>query len=220
MKSFDSLDREELVKLTDEQLGMYVDIECANRGIALLPMKPVDPKATKPEKDTTVFTIDTLHFLNASDAQAVVAFIKQNGFKLVNVSYLSGPSYEHCYSLANVDSALKLDSQQVYSPEAKDTYAELIAVAEQKKSEYDEAKKEYNDVYNERKVVYDEIQQTYTEALVWVEKKRQAKQNYERYLELADGDQQVAKTFFLNAYSSKYPQDILDITVTLAQQSY
>jgi hypothetical protein len=214
MKRFEELTREELAALTNEQRQAYIDYACAEQGIPFLPPMPEDPKNRKPEKDATIFSLNIGYFLKQADAQAVMDFIQKNGFQLVDMHYLSGPSYETMYEKRTTDD-ISISTSRVYSPETANKYRSVIEQAEKDRKKYDEDLANYKHIYDQRRDVISEIDEKISQACDFLEKRRFYTETFNRYLEVAGGVHNVAMYFFKNAYGAKCPTEILDeLTVT------
>lgn len=202
MKTFDSLTEQELVALTDDEIQRYIDYACAEHGVPLLPaMLPEPPKVEPPAQDAVVYAVGRAYStdvvcMKSDDAQRLADLL--NSIPTCSLGYVSGPSYEK-----------KIEPQRgpylvmptpCYSAELAATIAPTLASAERAKNVYDAAKKDYDRAVNERGAFASEIREKVEEAWATHRRREDRRRDYARYLELADGNADIAARFLQNAH--------------------
>ena len=197
LRRFDDLSEAEVLSLSDEQVRYYMDLECAEAGAPLLPPDPgVEPQKETFPKDREHFAVGGILFKNASDAQRVLELV--NTLPRFKSDYARGGSYyEHIITAK--DEPEVMGSSRDYSPEAWELVRADVTAQNQAKERWKAAKGEYDKAVEKR-----------DEACAWVmgrveavreneRKRQQYAVELARYVELAKGDEDVARDFLLRA---------------------
>lgn len=197
MKPFNDLSRQELTELTHEDIERYIDLACAEAGVALLLKEPPTPPTKIIAEDMTVFGVGDLLFQSDDVARAVADFV--NGCTgRGELKYLSAPSYRKVWEPATD----RVDVSRVvaFSPERAASLRAEIEQAERAKKAYDDDKRRYDEVAHERAAIAREISTAIEDA--WSHRRRveELQRAYARYVELAEGNRLIAARFFEKAY--------------------
>lgn len=197
MKTVFDLSRDEIVALTDEEIGLYIDKELANKGI------PIEAKnwniknkkeISYPKTGVPLFVLKDIGigFRTIEGATEVAnLLVKYNAFKTES-RYLAG-SYEQFWIMKEgVCPAVK--GETGYSKEEfdkideKNKNPELTSI-----NTFNDTVKKANEIKDRvLKYVYNIKQErSYNNDLVGI---------FERYKDIADGDMEVAMNFIKEAY--------------------
>lgn len=197
MKTVFDLSRDEIVALTDEEIGLYIDKELANKGI------PIEAKnwniknkkeISYPKTGVPLFVLKDIGigFRTIEGATEVAnLLVKYNAFKTES-RYLAG-SYEQFWIMKEgVCPAVK--GETGYSKEEfdkideKNKNPELTSI-----NTFNDTVKKANEIKDRvLKCVYNIKQErSYNNDLVGI---------FERYKDIADGDMEVAMNFIKEAY--------------------
>lgn len=194
MKTFYDLTSEEKVELTTEQVQYYAKIDCANQGI-IIPQKPINglKAVVAPTQQYYQVGYESFVFESIEDAQNYID-VKNKSFQLKSI----GNNY---------------DNKNQYISERTSDYKEVKTISAYSKEESVDLKSvlEYNAEVSKELKEYDESLSKYNkiESSIWNEINEINFKNsrvdlydkiYNDYLDLANGDNKVAYTFFDKAY--------------------
>ena len=194
-RRFDDLNDAEVLALDHDGVGRWIDIECACEGVPLLPPEPTEPAAPLMTPDVTVFNVGNLYFANADEATRIAELAMS--FPRHELNYVSGPRYEKRVGPA---SDVLVSPQRAYSvkhwEEVKDE-AERYTTA---KATYDHLKTDFDKAVKLRERIAESVRE-HVERVQDAERERQQMRlNLARYLDLADGDREIAVKFLKAAY--------------------
>lgn len=199
MKRFSDLNEAELTSLTDADIARYIDYACAENGVALLPTLPPAPQPVEFTPDAKLYQVDYhWSFATAEDAAKVVQVL--NECRAIDTGYLQTPSSVTSTVISGRKSAPSMSVQDAFSAELAAKLKDELAGAKQAEDIYAKAKKVYDAAVSERECYADEIRDKVANA--WeVRNRREARQrDYDRYLELADGNADIALRFLVKAH--------------------
>lgn len=201
MKPFDDLTHEELIALTDEQVNYYIDRECAEAGVPLLPpTAPVQPTIEQVSKSVTHYMVAGLRFLSEQEARRVNDAIRTAGSRRTTQYVGSRWSYSGPMHDVPDESEVTVSIEHVHTP---DEAARQQLANEQKadlKSAFETAKKDYDSAVSGRENVAGRVRAVVSSAWTLERRRQRLLSEYERYLPLANGDEQVAKRFLQRAH--------------------
>lgn len=206
MKRFQELTDVEVLALSEEEIERYIKLEMAEEGIKIL-QKPVEPKyKTIPEGDELTYGVggfaDNVVFKEKGAAQRIADAITKelpNAFDL---------SYNRNYSLRYLK---KADTEYTnlgvvkhskhYKKETLDRIEEDKTANDDLKRIYEKELKEYDSENNRasriRSDIWDRVHYLQQQEL---EKERNLTR-YKEYLELANGNPEIAMNFLKKAYT-------------------
>lgn len=207
MKIFDSLTEQELVALTDEQIQRYIDYACAENGVPLLPSMVQPPPVVNFEADVKIYTVGHhLHFATMEEATRVADAIQANN--PIELDYLSTPSGAPSHAVSRRRSTSEsVTVQDAFSAERAAALKDDMAGAQKAEAVYQAAKKEYDRAVNERESYADDIRGKVADAWETHNRRESRRRDFERYLQLADGNREIAARFLANAHRDA--QDLL-----------
>jgi hypothetical protein len=195
---FDDLTDDEVLLLTSTEIQEWIDLECAEAGVPLLPERPVEPMDVRVTPDVTVFGLAGMHFENQDDANAALAFL--DGLKRVEVGYVHGPRFEQTFK--GPAGPLSITPLRVFTLPAWNQIAAVANAAAVKKTEYNAAFAEYDKIERARKATIDGIQNRFTEIHRRERAREAMRGHFSRYMTLAKGNRVTAIRFLKDAYPS------------------
>lgn len=206
MKQITELSEAEILQLTTEQINKMIQFKMAEAGIKIL-TKPVEPSYRDlPVKTELLYQVTGIEYLftEKSIADDEGQALQAAASKMRTSSYI-GNAYTHKKVVKmeqyNLDLIGKVTEVLYYSPADAPLVDEIV-------NENKAYKKTYEDLLTEFKK--NEEEADYIRVDIWeVVKNVQAKHNkmadmkyqYERYLDLADGNKKIALNFLKKAYS-------------------
>jgi hypothetical protein len=201
MKRLSEYTKKELISLTPEQRHDLIDLECANEGVRLLPEKPIKPEKTGLEKDITYFELaGTVKFANRKEIITIVDTI--NKCELLESEYLMRYDYDHRY-LKKSDKYVSFEQCQGYSEET------LLKIKDRKKQydkdieDYEKSKNEYSEILKKQIKISAKVDEKIREAGREHELIKALRREYNRYLQLSEGDRKIAFNFLLDGRSDQ-----------------
>lgn len=197
-KAFDQLTEAELVALSENDIQRYIDLACAEDGVALLPELPEKPPTKAVPDDLTVYEVAGMLFFDAGEANEVAAAINLARTRVL-AKYISGPSYRRTVEPA-VD-PVNVTSLQILRPETAAQMRALIEAHEAEVKRYNELKTAHDKITRARESHANAIRSKVEDAWSLHRRREQRGRDYARYLELAEGNQAVAMRFLDKAYS-------------------
>lgn len=203
MKPFSELTHLELIALDRATIDRYIDLECAEEGIALIDATPPTLPATAPPgNDQTAYCLAAF-FVHRADAEQVAAFAAR--FARVTKEYktLPGKTYKSTYVFEPTipDSELTVAADTAFSQEVYAKRASVIAAAEREKGEYETAKAAYDRAIEQRLRVASRFQEAIDEARASEAKRAGYQSLFSRYLDLAEGVRRTACRFMVNTHA-------------------
>lgn len=201
MKSYTELSSRERLALTDEEIRDYAKRELLMKGTKIT-VEPEKPKVTpddiiKKMDHILIFTVAGNHFANESDARDFVD-TKRYDTKYPNYAY-DTPFYvpiEKDSYLNGISSKLvpTYESFEKYSSEYEESKKDM-KIYTALKDEYDQSIKDLND---EIRTINDSIRVLREED----DRVLRIKAVWDEYVSLANGDENIAKEFFVKAYGA------------------
>lgn len=206
MKRYMELSEDELLGLSSAELQDLIDLECANKGIPLLPPKPVEPTMGIPEPTVSVYTVCNFTFLDVQDATKLMDFINSSSVVDLNKDYQAGDaSWIRPYQTY---SRPMVTESKAFTAEQWEGIRQIIDEYKKDKQRYVEHKKLYDEISSKRMDIADEISERISELtdkraeIEWVV------QEFKRYVALAEGDKGTALIFFKAAHPAKAEKHI------------
>lgn len=200
MKYFREYEPDELLALTTEEVERLVDLECAHRGVALIPASPAPPTEVQAGPDVTVYNAGGAMFKDEADALKVCDLL--NSLPKLETYYLgTGYSYSGPQGVRLGDrETAESPTQSTYWTEAHhDKHRVSIAAYKEAKATYDKDRKAYESALTERTAVAEEIAAVRHTAQDELDTAALVRREFERYLDLADQSRDVALKFYLDA---------------------
>lgn len=192
-----------------EQIEDIIDYECACKGVRLatLPKEPVMPDGS--DQDRTVYQIGGLQFTTQADALRVLEVCKSS--TLVEFGYASAANWSYkIYVPLTKDnySYPTVEEVHLYSVERWEKVRKDLLEYKAKKEVYDEEKKEYDAAREIRIGFSDALYAKIQEFRNKEQRRERADALFTRYIELADGNHDIAERFMSNAEPQLYKEFI------------
>jgi Cft2 family RNA processing exonuclease len=205
MKRISELSHDEIIKLTDEQINNFIDIEIAEEGIKPCPM----PQSPTLENIGVVATeifykVGELLFPNKEDA------IRVASMDIYTPQYNWQISYDFKWAEKNVD--LKIEEVSFYKKEDILRSTGLIKARDSRKEQYKKEKEKYDKYLNSTASFRDSVWSIISEARNKEYSIQNAITAFKKFLQIADNDESVALRFFDKAFFDE-PQEIKDIAL-------
>lgn len=194
MKRIHDLSKEEVLALNDEQIAKFVDYECAMNGAPLLPLMPEKPTLKKPEPDTVAYEVSvgyqaTIYLANEFDAAEVLQLLKSmRVFRKDWSADILVPEPE-----------TTMRSIPIFSPDIWESVRAQKAAYDEAEKAYTFAKEEYDKAFSERQACFNEVWQIVREAREDEYRRNSITLKFNRYLELAEGNREIALRFLKNS---------------------
>ena len=196
MERYMNMSEATLANITDEQFAMLVDIECMYNGKIISVDKPtyqVEP--TVPVGEIDVYEVAGYNFTDPKEAEKVAQIINSSTSR-VRLDYDYKVGYEYRYIETEEDTSVKVVAKNVYS---KDTFSYLSGILTnitEIRDSNKKAKKEYAARCYERNEIAEKISKAVSEARSREYRLKVACNVYTKYLELCNGDKEIADKFF------------------------
>ncbi len=198
MKTIDEMNHEEILALTDGQVNVLIDYECALEGKPLLPPMPVAPQKVEIEPDILVYEVGGVTTTCPDHAAKILAAIETGD--QWETEYVSGYSGTRRLRPTDYYHKAKIETRKVFSVEKWDEMKNAINQYEATKKSYEEAKKEYDDAANDRVQISERIWNTVSHFRNEEFRRRHLRNEFSRYLELAEGNHTIAMNFLKKAH--------------------
>lgn len=202
MKTFNDLSAEEKVALTTEQVQYYAKIDCANRGI-IIPQKPIVEVQEVAPPTQKYYQVGYESFVFETDKEAQ-DYIDAKSKALQVKSIGSGYDSKNQYVSERNSDYKDFKSITLYTKEEAEVLKDIIKAnteALKEWADYHKSLKEYEDIVNG---MWDEIR----EINYYNSRKEYYSKVYNDYLDLAEGNNKTAYTFFSKAYKTVSLNDI------------
>ena len=197
MRRYYDFTKEELTKLSEEEINTLIDIEIAYAKIipAIEPKIP-EYKTVNIEKKDVAYNINGLIFRKAEEAQLVLTMT------VANEEYdYNGTGYD--YKWIDKDRDLKMVAESYYKHEDVKMLKEAIMYNERVKKQYKEDKNAYDKYVEKTASIRSEVRNAISDAWKFKNDLEYSKTMMEKYLKLSDGDTKIANKFFTDAFGSK-----------------
>lgn len=195
MKRYTDLSIEELNSLTDEQIQKFIDIEVAFAGIQIV----IKPLSAEVQRITIVPTLSAYHIKGVLVEDLEVARILQSAvvFK-TNYSY---PDYDRKYIEEVTETGI--ETQQFFHKEELEQVKGQVTAAKEAETAFKAANKLYCEYQQQIDAFQHEVLGAVANARQVIYQRQQAQAAYDRYLNLADGDEDIAARFFRDAFKGQ-----------------
>jgi len=204
MKRYEQMTHEELIALTEDEIRLLVDREIAESGImpAECP-KPPDLENLNISKTEVGYEVGGLIFQNKDDAETVA------GMPLLQKKYNYSWGYDYEWFDPLIDPAVS--QVAVYKQSDVARVRDAVAENKRKKADYAPAKHDYDNFCGKTSAIRNRVWSCVGEAKAFQRRIDLAKKTWEKHLTLADGDEQLASRFFVDAFWDD--PDIIDRVV-------
>lgn len=196
MKDFDTLTDAEIVALTDEQRQHYRDLACAEAGAPLATPQPVAPTVADVEDDITAYVVGSFKFATPEGAAAVAELVNKTPH--YDTHYLSGAGYRQ-YAELKTDHEV-VTPTRLLSLQAATSKRDAINEFQRQKTQYEADKKEFERVTQARTNATYNVNCRIHNAFENEQRRASLREQFARYLQLAEGNAAMATRFLIRAY--------------------
>lgn len=199
MKRLEDYTREELINITDEEKKLLIEIEAMCEGVEI----PDTPKyieeqfVDRPDMEVYEIEVGDLIYTSKEEAEKVISFLNSTSRGTLDYKYETG--YDRKYYKSN-DDLVSAKSIRVYSDEKYRQISNLLKANKNAKEVNDKLKNEYINAIKGYNNIVAEVQEAIDNAVYAKQTEERYRTAYDRYIELANGDKEVAQTFFKNTY--------------------
>lgn len=203
MKNFNELTKEELSKLSREQVDAYIDIKLASSGIVKQSNIVVDyPDYVKeisqcPERDLTIYTVDDYHFADIESAQKLKDVLESLHILHKDYEYSVGSEFDYI-----TDREIKASSISIKKVYSKPKFESIKNQLKEIKRQKDAINKQNDDIdkdvidYGAIENVKSEIRSKVREAIVFFQSAKQYASNYDKYFLVTNDKEMAMKTIY------------------------
>lgn len=208
MRKIDEMDINEIVLLTDEQIDIMVRARCMEEGVPLEP-RPPESSFFEIPKTVTGFNVKgtEIWFENRSAASELAELLNKHRAELRQKKYEWQTGYdvewlENYSPEVVIEERLFYDKQQIQDKEA------LMVKRKTLKEQYESDLKLYEKSRDKIRRISDNIYSVYYEARKTNERVQRAKDTFQEYIALSNGDKEQAKIFFDKAYKESLDEKV------------
>ena len=209
MKIYD-LTHEEIIQLNEEDVKSMAKFECASEGIALVSEPPNSKVYTPISFDSEVYEVSGFDwkFVKKSDADEflnVIIKLFADG-KICKASYewQTGSQYKYIKPFKDDGHAFNVTSQPVFTEQAYTRLTSELIRHKEAEEAYAIALNAYNTAANAVRKKCSTIWEIYNTAIRREEKIQSLRKTWLEYLQIANNDEGLARTFFLKGYPKIY----------------
>jgi hypothetical protein len=198
MKRYNEFTREEQASLTSEQIERLIDLEIAFAGI--LPVeRPIPVTEFKPAIEATdvAYEVFNVLFRKQEDATAVA------GMEVLKSEYdYYGAGCNYCWLTERTDYDSGVKTKHFYKKEDVIPIKEAIKDSRKKQEAYKKEDEEYEKYLKSISSIRDEVYSACREAARFMARVEKAQQVYNKHLDLAENNVEIAMNFFKDAYKN------------------
>ena len=197
MKRYNEMETEALAAVSEETLKTLIELEYAHNGVvpAERPTLTPLPKVEIFPSDEA-FECDNIIFKNLADAET---FKKLERFS-ANYDYNVSSDYKY---LVPASDFYGIKPTKFYKKSDIDSARIVLSDIKRIEKENSAAESEYEKFCKETASIREEVYEAYRDACEIVKKREQAAKVYEKHLVLAEGNEEIAKKFFRDAYKNQ-----------------
>lgn len=192
MKRYTDLTMEELNALTDEEVQKFIDIEVAFAGIQMV----TKPMPVETSRIVIVPTVTAYHVKGVLVEDLEVAKVLQ-GTVVFKENY-NYPDYDRKYLTEQTEASI--ETKQFFLQEELEKVKGQIMAAKEAETAYKAASKVYCEYQQQIDAFQQEVLDAVRNARQVMYQRQQAQVAYDRYLDLADGNEEIANKFFRDAF--------------------
>jgi hypothetical protein len=218
MKRYDDYEDHEILQMSEDDIEKLIEIECAVSGAPLKMEVPVAPEASTVEPDVTTYTVSigTLRFAQKETALAAVDFL--NGLPRLSQLSIIPHSYGQPYRVEPDTSPEVVGTERNWSAEHYARHAQAVGAHRRAKEEYDGAQRAYLDAQKKRESAVRAVR-SYVEGIRAKEAdRRHCRQTFASYLDLAEGNQDIALGFMLRT-AERYDEAFIRETLNFPKET-
>jgi hypothetical protein len=200
MKRYTEMSHAELVAMDDEGVEKLIELEVAHEGIvpAERPTEPLIEDAGIERKDIA-YKVGSMMFRNREDAEAVAKM------HIVDDHYDYGIGYDWKWlKVVKVD----VTEERFYLKDDVARVKDALVDLERRKKRYESEDSAWDKYVSKTTKIRTKVWAAVNDAQDFERKLELARKTLEKHTALADGDEKIARRFFVNAYRNQY--DVLE----------
>jgi len=201
MKAFEHLNDQELVALTQDEINHRVKLKKAETGIKIITPPEMPTYQDIPAPDLELYEAAGYAFTDKAKAEEITSTINKHIVSAMKVDYDWRNSSDYKYAKPYDGSLETVDIKRVFSQPTYNSIKDVIASNKKVKEAYEKLRKEYDDEDEKSTEIIDGIYDAINTAKVRIDQFRNYKTRIVEYLQLANGDRDIAWNFFDKAYS-------------------
>jgi hypothetical protein len=203
MKTFEHLNDTELVSLTQDEINHYIKLKKAETGVRLLTLPDTPTYQDVPSPDVELYEVAGYAFADKQKAQEIADAINKNislAFK-VDYDYWGSGSSDYKYAKPYDGSLEAIGIQRVFSQPVYNSIKTVIASNKKVREAWEKLKSEYEAEDEKATEIVNNIYDAINPARDRLAQFQTYKTRITEYLQLANGDRDIAWNFFDKAYS-------------------
>lgn len=201
MKTFEQLNDSELVSLNQEQIDWYIKLKKAEAGVKIINCPEFPSYQSIPEPDLQLYGVAGRYFTTPEKANQVASAINVVLAESFSVDYNWHFDSKHKYASPYSGNLESVEIVRVYSRPVYDSIKDILASNKKIQEAYEKFKREYDDEDEKSTEIVDSIYEAINKAKERLEQFRNFKTRIIEYLQLADGNRDIAWNFFDKAYA-------------------
>ena len=215
MKRLSEYTNEELTNLTEEEYDNLVDFECMNEGAPLSIETPIYKEFPSiPEPELVLYEVAGFSFEDESEAKEFLKVV--NSLKSCARTdydfYISSSSYSYVAE-RNVQQDKRIVEKKVYTEETYNSVKSTLKAISAIKEYNNDVKAEYKSRCEQRAAIIADVNAVISNAKDEFIKLEKAMQLYKKYLDLSEGNEAIAQSFFsVTEYANLFPKVLEKIT--------
>lgn len=197
MKKLEDYTNKELSLLTDEEVTNLIDIECMRAGVPLsITPKPILKEVPTIKNPTTeIYMVDNYYFMDKEEADSLADLLTSIKSRVTtDYNYNAGGSdykyYKEYNTVTNVKNTL------CYSKEEYIDLQNVLKLKNDIENYNKESINNYNKSMSERNEIVNIVWNAIRNAQDEMRKINEALNIYKKYIELSDGNEEIAQNFF------------------------
>lgn len=184
----------EVASLSEEEIKSFIDIECASKGVMLLPPEPVKPTQPEIVQDVTMYEFMGAYFKTAEAAADVMRELAKH--EQHTYDYKAGVKI---FKIGTHYAANRVDVVQGMKEETYLKHKAALDEYDRAKISYDAAKKAYDKAVDARRGIVRDVNNHVDDCRDIIREEKLIRETMARYVELAKGDTKIAYGFLLAA---------------------
>lgn len=217
MKRYYDYEDHEILQMSEEDIEKLVEIECAVAGAPLRMAAPTPLAECSVEPDVTTYVVQasTLRFANREAALAAVEYL--NGLPRLTRESIVRHTYGPPYRVEPDESELTVGTERNWSDAHYAAHKSELVARAAAKEEYDRARREFDAAQKSRQSSVDAVYSHFHAVRDRESNRRHCRETFASYLELAEGNQDIALGFMLRTaerYDEAFIRETLNFPKT------
>lgn len=199
MKRFNEMTKEELGKCTEDQIHTLIDLEVAYAGILpVLPPTYFEVPVVDIQPTEKVYKCSGIIFANKEDADLFAEM------KKYDTAYNYGRTgSDYAWLVNKSEYEVGVQPAMFYTKEAVEDAASMLERVKRVSERNSQLSVEYSKYRESIQDISSSVREAQEDAKQFLDDVEAARKVYAMHLELAEGDVEIAKKFFKNAYKAR-----------------